>query len=400
MKKILSLILLSAIAGSAAVTVFARGDWKTQFPWAVSGVEYCISNSILSGSDGDLMLDRKLTKSQTAKMIAVAFGLPDTGSNSFDDTDPAAWDYTYINAIEPYLPKKESSFEGDTAIKREEFTAIIGTVMGYSPDYDNSLHEVFSDASKIDYDYRGYVAKAVADGIITGSNGNFRPKAYLTRAEACTIIERAVGIKGAQATAAPTAVPTAVPTAAPTAVPTAAPDNTGDAQAQFDGSTNILGAAQISVEQAQAWARSKGATDKFINIAPTYWYYGSITGIRPEVLYAQAALETGYGQYNGVVSEDMNNWAGIKVYGRNDDAKDAHESFATPEEGVRAHFNHMAAYVGIEPVGEPHGRYYSVKSMSWAGTVRTLEELSGKWCPDPEYAQKILDGCLIPMSEF
>lgn len=396
MKKILTLILLSAIAGSAAATAFARGDWRAQYPWAVSGVEFCINNSILSGSDGELMLEDRLTKSQTAKMISVAFGLTDTGSNSFNDTDPSKWDYQYINAIEPYMPKKGASFDGDSDITREEFAAVLGSVMGYSSEYDNMLHAVFSDASKIDYDYRGYVSKAVADGIITGSDGNFRPKAYLTRAEACTMIQRAVNVKSAQTAPAPTAAPTAAP-AAPTAAP---PLTSGNANAEFNGSTNILGEAQISVEQAQAWAKSKGATDKFVNIAPTYWYYGGITGIRPEVLYAQAALETGYGKYTGVVSEDMNNWAGIKVYGRNDDAKDAHESFATPEEGVRAHFNHMAAYVGVEPVGEPHARYYSVKSMSWAGTVRTLEELSGKWCPDPQYAQKILDGCLIPMSEF
>ena len=30
-----------------------------------------------------------------------------------------------------------------------------------------------------------------------------------------------------------------------------------------------------------------------------------------------------------------------------------HETFATPEDGVRAHYNHMAAYVGLAPVGEP-----------------------------------------------
>lgn len=398
MKKIISLILLSAFAGSAAVTVFARTtDWRAQYPWAITGVEFCTQNNILTGDGGDLMLEDRLTRSQAAKMVASAFGLADTGSNSYDDTDSASWDYEYINAVEPYMPKKETSFNGGDDITREEFTALIGSVLGYSSDYDNMLHSVFSDASKIDYDYRGYVSRAVADGIITGSNGNFRPKAYLTRAEACTIISRAA--EKAQTLSTP--APTSAPTAAPTAVPTASPsDNTGSAQTEFTGSTNILGEAQISVEQAQAWARSRGATDKFINIAPTYWYYGSITGIRPEVLYAQAALETGYGTYTGVVSEDMNNWAGIKVYGRNDDAKDAHESFATPEEGVRAHFNHMAAYVGVEPVGEPHGRYKSVKSMSWAGTVRTLEELSGKWCPDPEYAQKILTGCLIPMSEF
>ena len=387
LKRTISLIAVLAMMGAMTIHAFAE-DWREKCVWSVPGVEYCVNNAILSGDRGDLMLERKVTRSQAAKMAAVAFGLQNTGSNSFQDTDSSLWDYPYINAIEAYLPNKSAFFRGEDSITREEFAALIGSILGYSADYDNSLHSVFSDAAKIDYSYRGYVAKTVAAGILTGANGNFRPKAYLTRAEACTVIQRAVNVSGRSGSQE---------TVQPTVQPTAQPQQRNE---QFTASTNILGEAQISVEQAQKWARSKGATDKFINIAPTYWYYGGLTGIRPEVLYAQAALETGYGHYTGVVSEDMNNWAGIKVKGRNDDAKDAHESFATPEEGARAHFNHMAAYVGVEPVGTPHGRYYSVKSLDWAGTVRTLEELSGKWCPDPEYAKKILEGCLIPMSNF
>lgn len=382
-KKIIALIILSAaVCGGTALA----DDWRTEFPWAAEGVEYCINAGILQGSDGQLLLDRHITRSQTAKMLSVAFGLEDTGSNGFNDTNKNLWDYKYINAIEKYIPSTELSFRGNDDITREEFAALIGAVLGYGSDYDNSLHAVFSDAAKINYGYRGYVAKAVSNGIITGSNGSFRPKAYLTRAEACTMIKRAVDSSGAEQPSAEQSVPN---------------QSSSEAKEEFNStSTAILGAAQISVSQAQAWARSKGATEKFINIAPTYWYYGELTGIRPEVLYAQAALETGYGKYTGVVSEDMNNWAGIKVKGRNDDAKEAHETFATPEEGARAHFNHMAAYVGVAPVGEPHGRYYSVKSLDWAGSVRTLEELSGKWCPDPNYANKILEGCLIPMSKY
>ena len=372
MKKILSLIILISMLGTTAYA-----DWRSEMAWAVEGVDFCMGRGILQGdNNGDLLLNENLTRSQAAKMLCQAFGLTDDGNNSYNDTDPNCWDYTYINAIEKYIPKKPASFRGSDAITREEFAAFTASVIGYTSDYDNSLNGVFADTWNIDYDYRGYILKTTKSGIIQGSDGNFRPKANITRAEACTVILRAVQANSSIGFGAYSPVQ------------------------QFTTSTAILGAPQISVEQAQAWARSKGATEKFINIAPTYWYYGELMGIRPEVLYAQSALETGYGRYTGVVSEDMNNWAGIKVKGRNDDAKEAHETFATPEDGARAHFNHMAAYVGVAPVGEPHGRYYSVKSINWAGTVRTLEELSGKWCPDPNYANKILEGCLIPMSKF
>jgi len=50
----------------------------------------------------------------------------------------------------------------------------------------------------------------------------------------------------------------------------------------------------------------------------------------------------------------------------------------------------MAAYLGLDPIGEPHPRYEVVKSMPWAGTVRYVEELGGKWAPSATYGQSIV----------
>ena len=155
--------------------------------------------------------------------------------------------------------------------------------------------------------------------------------------------------------------------------------------------TPILGQPQATVHQAKKWARNRNAHQRFIDIADTYWEIGKATGIRPEVAYSQSAKETAFGRYGGVVSPEMNNWAGIKIRqgGANEDIN-AHENFATPEEGVRAHYNHLAAYTGLEPIGQPHGRYYTVKSLSWAGTVKHVEELGAKWAPNPDYGNSII----------
>ena len=139
--------------------------------------------------------------------------------------------------------------------------------------------------------------------------------------------------------------------------------------------TPIRGEARATVEQAREWARRRQAHQRFIDIAAVYWSYGEKTGIRPEVLYAQSAKETAFGRYGGAVKPEQNNWAGIKVRQPRGEAAEDFESFATPQEGVRGHFNHMAAYLGLEPIGEPHGRYYVVKEMPWAGTVKYVEEL-------------------------
>ncbi len=362
-------------------TVTALGaEWEKDFPWAVDAVNYCVGNNILQGDEyGDLMLSNKLSRSQMAKILSIAFNLKTKDTNPFKDVSSDSWEYPYVNSIYEYIANPGNYFDGIGKAKREDFIITIMNICGING-ADTDVLTQFSDYSKTTPEHRPLLAAAVNMGILTGDGGNIKPRSNLTRAQACALIHRAIE-------KAPVQNPQ----------PTTQPED-NIIQNKFD--TSILGEAQISVEQAQQWARDRGASEKYINVAVSYWKYGALMGIRPEILYAQAGWETNYGRYTGVVSEDMNNWAGVKVYGRNDDEKDAHETFATPEEGARGHFNHMAAYVGVEPYGEPHARYHSVKTTPWAGTVKTLEELGGKWCPDTEYGTKILNHCLVPMSKY
>lgn len=167
-------------------------------------------------------------------------------------------------------------------------------------------------------------------------------------------------------------------------------DKDTDEESKDDTYELIVSSPKVTLAQAQAWAKSKNSHQRFVDIAPLYWEYGKNTGIRPEVLYAQAAYETGYGRYAGCVPASFNNWAGIKVGGSNGDSPEDYEQFASPEEGVRGHYNHISAYVGLQPVGKPHDRYHSVKSMPWAGTVEYIQELSGKWAHSSTYHETIV----------
>jgi len=152
----------------------------------------------------------------------------------------------------------------------------------------------------------------------------------------------------------------------------------------------LVADSQVSLDRAIEWATSKNAHPRFIAIAPTYWEYGQHTGICPEVLYAQSAHETRFGHFTGQVPPSYHNWAGIKTANAAGDKPEDHQQFATPEDGVRAHFNHMTAYIGLNPIGEPHSRYFVVKRMPWSGTVKTVEQLSGKWAPSATYHQRIV----------
>ena len=154
--------------------------------------------------------------------------------------------------------------------------------------------------------------------------------------------------------------------------------------------TPIMSRTKANILQAQAWAIKKGAHKRFVDVAEYYWKYGELTGINPEILYVQAAKETNYGRYTGKVKPEMNNWAGIKAANATGDTTYDHEIFPTPEDGVRAHFNHMGIYCGVDPIGEPHPRWYSTRTAAWAGTVKYIEDVSGKWAPNPDYGISIV----------
>ncbi|EOD01400.1 N-acetylmuramoyl-L-alanine amidase [Caldisalinibacter kiritimatiensis] len=154
--------------------------------------------------------------------------------------------------------------------------------------------------------------------------------------------------------------------------------------------TRIVGKSKTTLAQMQEWAKKRGGSDKFIEASEKYLKYGELTGIRADILYCQSAKETNFGRFTGVVKEEMNNFAGIKVKNPTGDKINDFEKFITVDDGVRAHFNHICAYVGLNPIGKVHPRYYILKSLTWAGKVKYVEELGGKWSPIADYGITIV----------
>ncbi|MBO5060585.1 MAG: S-layer homology domain-containing protein [Clostridia bacterium] len=363
-----------ALAVTLSAAMLLPNIALAEYLWAKTAVEYCVENKILSGMEnGDLALGDNLTREQMAKIMVDAFGLTASEDFAFSDIYTDRWSYVYIQAFRKYMKKSSTDFNPEEKVTREEFAASLVLASGLK---DSNLRNPdilefnFDDYKKVDSDYKKLLSIAVERGYYKGSEQLLRPKDLLTRAEACSLMYRVLG--------------------------------SAKGLVQLDlgvraSSTPIVGESQISVEDAKAWAEKCGAAQIFIDIADTYWKYGELTGIRPEILYAQAAKETGFGKYGGAVLPEQNNWAGIKTKNATGDLTEDHETFETPDDGVRGHFNHICAYIGLEPIGEPHGRYYSVKSIAWAGSVRMLEELGGKWCPDLYYGYNILHNFMEKM---
>lgn len=153
---------------------------------------------------------------------------------------------------------------------------------------------------------------------------------------------------------------------------------------------SILGKPLYSKKRVERYARSMNSTRYIMRTIPIYYRMAKKRNIAPDVLVAQAMLETGYGRYGG----DSRPWnmAGIKKGGNVGDDPEDFERPRTARAGVRMHVNHMAAYTGKKPIGTPHDRFYDAraaqKNRGW--WVRRISQLGGGvWATDTTYDRKI-----------
>ena len=154
---------------------------------------------------------------------------------------------------------------------------------------------------------------------------------------------------------------------------------------------NIVSTTTVTVRDAKAWAKSRGATDEFINLADLYWaYYPKNGNVNPAIAYVQAAKETGYGKFTGVVDASYHNPCGLKTTaGGGDYDANAHQRFENWDQGVQAHLDHLALYAGVS--GYPRENSYDPRAFkSIAGTAKTVIELGKKWAPSSSYGTDIM----------
>ena len=79
-------------------------------------------------------------------------------------------------------------------------------------------------------------------------------------------------------------------------------------QADTLSDIDIISDTQVTAAQAKSWAKSKGATETLISLADLYWKYSEKCGnVNPGIAYVQAAKETGYGKFGGVLDESYHN---------------------------------------------------------------------------------------------
>ncbi|MEH7112278.1 glucosaminidase domain-containing protein [Neobacillus niacini] len=119
-----------------------------------------------------------------------------------------------------------------------------------------------------------------------------------------------------------------------------------------------------------------------------YKTLGDYYGIRGDVAFAQAMLETDYFRFTGTVRNDQNNFAGIGATGGG--VRGA--SFSTPEKGVLAHLQHLYAYASTAPLPNRFPLVDPRFHLVNRGSATTWIALNGNWAvPGTSYGQSILN---------
>ncbi|MDO4540228.1 MAG: glucosaminidase domain-containing protein [Syntrophomonadaceae bacterium] len=148
----------------------------------------------------------------------------------------------------------------------------------------------------------------------------------------------------------------------------AAPDDSLSFTAAEIETMTILGPSRLSADQLTALAQKNNPDAP--DVAALYIEIGNIYGIRGDIAFCQAAKETGWWKYGGLVVQQQHNYCGLYATGNaivGDESlygadpalvsliPGTHGAwFATPAAGVEAHIQHLYAYACDDPV--PAGR--------------------------------------------
>jgi hypothetical protein len=163
--------------------------------WAEEDITKLENRKIISGyPDGNFWPDRPITRAEFAVALVKAYGLSLTEGTKFEDSSNH-WAKDYIataNAYNIVSGYNDDSFGPDDHITREQMAVMINNAAKFDAD---GMPITFMDKEDISEWAKNAVERVASNQLINGyPDGTFKPKQSTTRAEALTVIAKALGI--------------------------------------------------------------------------------------------------------------------------------------------------------------------------------------------------------------
>lgn len=176
---------------------------------------------------------------------------------------------------------------------------------------------------------------------------------------------------------------------------------------------SIMGDSTVTAEQMAEFFNDRCTVDNqypYGNVteAPTIEDFCKIyieeckaEGVKAEVAFCQAMLETGFLKFGGDVKKEQYNFAGIGATGGGVSG----HSFSTIREGIRAQVQHLKAYASKEPLNQAvvDPRFNFVKRgtaiyVEWLGQKENPE--GNGWASSANYGYNIVDYYIVPLLKY
>lgn len=169
--------------------------------WAEGSIKQAVERDIVTGySDDTFRPDHSTTRAEFVVFLAKTLDwmpLDETHLSFEDGREIPNWALGYMNKAvheEAVLGYSDGTLRANQAITRAEAVTILMRALGMLPEVNKD--RLFADDHHIPPWAREYVYAAVTEGIIMGRGRNsFEPNEPLTRAEAVTIFMRAMAVR-------------------------------------------------------------------------------------------------------------------------------------------------------------------------------------------------------------
>ncbi len=204
MKRVLTffvavMLLITAVPFAQAAPSFSD---VPRTHWAYKEITAMAEKGIIKGyEDGKFRPNNHITRAEFAKIMIAAAGIDINKRDlkqTFEDVPEWHWAFYYVEYAKPYLTGYKSgsryTYKPDQYAVREDIAVALVRLLGYDRNHKPDLSVVsrFKDDDKISPALRPYIAISIQTELMKGYNGYFRPQDEITRAEAASLLYRAL----------------------------------------------------------------------------------------------------------------------------------------------------------------------------------------------------------------
>lgn len=205
MKRAISFLLAVMMVFTIVPFVSAATPSFSDVPrnhWAYKAITEMAEKGIIVGyNDKKFRPNNLVTRAEFAKIMIAAADVDIDKRNitqTFQDVPRSHWSFYYVEYAKPYLTGYKSgnryTYKPDQPAVREDIAVAMVRLLGYDKKEKADLNVLkkFRDDDKISTNLRSYIAIAIQTNLMQGSDNRFRPLDAITRAEAASLLHRAL----------------------------------------------------------------------------------------------------------------------------------------------------------------------------------------------------------------